>query len=142
MPTVLYNPGEPVFDQRTGEFFIDPNGDLVEVQPGLIVEGPDGRSLDGDDVANAAFYRANKFEGETLRNIDIGVPFDRLVLGQSNAILAMNAVLSEVRQRTPGVLGILSERVLSYSPINRVLQWTAVLLRADGTEQSVNVQSG
>lgn len=140
MPSVLYNPGEPVFDQKTGEPFIDENGDLVVVEPGSIVSGPNGRALDGDDVANAAFYRANKWEGETLRNLDIGVPYSRLVLGQGNAILAKDVVVAEVRTRTPGVIGVLNSQVTGYDPSNRVLNFRAIFIRANGEEQQLSVQ--
>ena len=37
MASQNYNPGEPVFDQSTGEPFIDEDGNLVEVAPGLKV---------------------------------------------------------------------------------------------------------
>ena len=58
MASQNYNPGEPVFDQSTGEPFIDEDGNLVEVSPGLKVDNG-AETLDGDDVANAAWYRAN-----------------------------------------------------------------------------------
>ena len=70
----IFNPGEPVFDMTTGEPYIDADGAMVEVAPGLKVETPDGRTLDGDDVVNAAYYRANMFEGESLRARNVGVP--------------------------------------------------------------------
>ena len=95
MASQNYNPGEPVFDQSTGEQFIDEDGNLVEVAPGLkVTNGAD--TLDGDDVANAAWYRANKFLGETLRAVNIGVPYQQ-VLGQSDKAQAMTVVLAEVK---------------------------------------------
>jgi hypothetical protein len=134
--TTNFNPGEPVFDQETGEPYIDASGNLTEVSPGLKVDGASGRTLDGDDVANAAFYRGNKFLGETLRAVNIGVPFQN-VLGQTDKAQAMTVVLAEVRQRTPGVVGIVSARVTSYNPQTRVLVWRASLIRGDGTTQAI-----
>lgn len=141
MPTTLYNPGECVFDPITGEPFIDENGDLVEVAPGTTVPSGDGRTLDGDDVANAAWYRANKFQGETLRDVSIGVPYERLVLGTSDASEAITLVIAEIRTQTPGVIGVVGSQVLSYDNTNRVLQWTATLIRADGDIQNLVSQT-
>lgn len=129
MPTE-YNPGEYVFDPLTGEPYITEDGDLVEVSPGLKVNRPDGTVLSGDDVANAAWYRANKWLGETLRDRSIGVPFSE-ILGQADSGLVMASVIGEVRERTPGVVGVLGVQLLDYSPITRVLQWRATLIRAD-----------
>lgn len=132
MASVLYNPGEPVFDQASGEPYIDEDGNLIEVAPGQVVNAPDGRVLDGDDVTNAAFYRENKFEGETLRDVSIGVPYERLILGSSEPILAMNLIVAEILTRTPGVAAVLGTQILSYDAQTRVFRFRANLLRADG----------
>jgi hypothetical protein len=134
VPTVAYNPGEPVFDQTTGEPYIDDDGNLVEVAPGLRVDTSDGRTLDGDDVANAAWWHANLREGEVLRDQSIGVPYERQALGQQDPGLAMTVVLGEVRRRTPGVVGIVEQRVVIFE--QRVLRFQATLLRADGSSQA------
>ncbi len=134
-----YNPGEPVFDQSTGEPFIDENGNLVEVAPNLKVDHG-AETLDGDDVANAAWYRANKFLGETLRAANIGVPYQQ-VLGQSDKAQAMTVVLAEVRARTPGITGIINARTVSYDPQTRVLIWRASLVRSDQTLTNVTAQT-
>lgn len=134
MPTIVYNPGEPVFDQSTGEPYIDDDGQLVEVAPGLRVETSDGRVIDGDDVANAAWWHASLREREAIRDKSIGVPYEREALGQPDPGLAMMVITSEVRRRTPGVLGLVDQRVVTFQ--GRVLQFKAVLLRADGTSQS------
>ena len=134
---VTYNPGEPVFDQATGEPFIDEDGNLVQVDPGSQVATADGRTLDGDDVANAAYYRGNKFLGETIRAANIGVPFQQ-VLGQSDRAQAMTVVLAEIRTRTPGVAGVLAARVTSYDPQTRVLIWRAQLIRSNGATQNIS----
>jgi hypothetical protein len=131
---IIYNEGEMVFDQDTGEPFIDENGDLVEVSPNLIVNAEDGRSLSGDDVTNAAYYRANKWQGETLRDTAIGVPYSREVLGQSDPGLAMTTILAEVSTRTPGVAGVLDQQVSGFSPKDRVLKFRAILLKQSGEE--------
>lgn len=140
--TVNYNPGEPVFDMATGEPYIDEFGALVEVEPGLTVQADDGRTLDGDDVANAAYWRANKFLGETLRDRSIGVPYLSEVLGQSDQLLAATVVVGEVRTRTPGVAGIIGVRVDGVDPTTRVMQWSATLLRKDGAEQGLSTVTG
>lgn len=134
MPSVTYNPGEPVFDQSTGEPYIDDDGALVEVAPGLRVDTGDGRTIDGDDVANAAWWRANLREGEVMRDQSIGVPYEREALGQADPGLAMTVVLGEVRRRTPGVAGIVEQRVVVFE--RRVLRFRATLLRGDGTAQA------
>lgn len=139
---VVYNPGEPVFDPLTGEPYIDEFGALVEVAPGLKIETSDGRVLDGDDVANAAWYRANKFLGETLRDRSIGVPYLQQALGQSDAALAATSVVGEVRTRTPGIAGIVGVRIVGIDSATRVLQFLATLLRKDGRESDVAMQSG
>lgn len=138
----VYNPGEPVFDPSTGEPYIDEYGALVEVQPGLKVDTADGRVLDGDDVANAAWYRANKFLGETIRDRTIGVPYLQQALGGSDAGLAATSVVGEVSTRTPGVAGVVGVRIVGLDTATRVLQFLATLLRKDGRDQDVAVQSG
>jgi DNA-binding beta-propeller fold protein YncE len=142
VPNVNYNPGEPVFDQTTGEPYITEDGELVEVSPGLIVNASDGRALDGDDVANAAFWHGNLYLGESLRDESVGVPYLQEALGGSNAALAAAVVVGEVRERTPGVAGIVGVTVQGIDPVSRVLSWQGVVLRQDGTEQEVASSSG
>lgn len=136
MPTITWNPGEFVFDQTTGEPYIDAAGETFLVAPGLQISTSDGRTIDGDDVANAAYYRANKFEGETLRDRSIGVPFLQLALGQGDIAQAVDVIAAEVRRRTPGVSGVVSTRVVGLNPVTRVLQWTAIILRQGGDDQT------
>lgn len=137
MPEVTFNPGEPVFDMSTGEPYIDDDGDLVQVEPGLVVEASDGRVLDGDDVANAAYYRANKFQGESLRDASVGVPYLRLALGTSDQTLAASLIVAEIRARTPGVSGVVNVRVLGLDAQTRALTFSATILRQGGGEQDV-----
>lgn len=141
MTVRTWNPGEPVFNMETGEPYIDENGELVEVAPGLKVDGPDGRAHDGDDVANAAWYRANKYEGETLRDRSIGVPYDRLVLGQPEAGLAVAAVVGEVRTRTPGIAQVVGVVATEFSPSDRVLRFQATFLKEDGGEVDAEIET-
>lgn len=134
---IAWNPGEPVFDMTTGEPYIDEEGAMIPVAPGLKVQRPDGTTLDGDDVANAAYYRANKFRGESLRNRGVGVPYLEQVLGGTNLQLAAAAVVGEVKAVTPGVAGVVSVAVQGLDPVSRVLRWSAVLLRQDGSETAI-----
>lgn len=129
-----FNPGEPVFDQETGEPYIDEDGALVEVAPGSVVVTSDGRELPGDDVANAAYYRGNLHQGEVLRDASAGVPYQRLALGQSDVELAIAVTVGEIRSRTPGVAGVVGVRVDAFEPSNRALIFTSTLIRADGVD--------
>ncbi len=129
-----FNPGEPVMDQETGEPYIDESGALVEVAPLSTVVAPNGREFTGDDVANAEWYRVNLYEGEIPRDASIGVPYQRLALGQSDAGLAITVIVGEARSRTPGVAGVVGVRADSFNPTTRVLQFSATTLRADGNE--------
>ena len=88
-------------------------------------------------MANAAYYRANKFRGESLRDRTVGVPYMEQVLGSSNLQLAASAIVGEVKATTPGVSGIVAVSVLGLDPTTRVLQWSGVLLRQDGTETPI-----
>ena len=142
MPREVFSPGDPVFDQETGEPYIDDDGALVEVAPGLLVETSDGRTLQGDDVANAAWYRANLYEGECLRDASIGVPYQREVLGQSDVDLAASSIIAEVRTRTPGVVGVVNVRVTNFNPATRILRFTSTILRAGGGETSTDMVVG
>lgn len=128
----LFSPGEPVFDQETGEPYIDEDGAMVQVSPGSKVTTPDGRTLSGDNTANAAWYRSNKFERETLRDRTVGVPYQTQVLGQPSVVLAVTSVLAEVKARTPGVSGVLGVQVTTYSAATRVLRFDASLRTVDG----------
>lgn len=138
---VIWNPGEPVFDMSTGEPYIDAEGAMIQVEPGLQVQRPDGTTLDGDDVAGAAFYRANKFRGESLRARGIGVPYLEQVLGGTDLQLAAAAVVGEVKAVTPGVAGIVSVAVQGLDPSTRVFRWSAVLLRQDGGETPITTST-
>lgn len=142
MPVQNFNPGEPVFDQETGEPYIDEDGALVEVAPLSTVVAPDGRELTGDDVANAAWYRVNLYEGEIPRDASIGVPYQRLALGQSDAGLAIAVVVAEARSRTPGVAGVVGVRADTFDPADRVLIFSATLLRQDGAEVTTTTTVG
>ncbi len=128
----LYSPGEPVFDQDTGEPYIDEDGAMIQVSPGSKVITVDGRTLSGDNTANAAWYRANKFRGETLRDREVGVPYESEVLGQESAALAILAITAEVKTRTPGVVGVLGTQVTTFDAATRVLRFEASLRTADG----------
>lgn len=140
--TTTWNPGEFVFDQSTGEPYIDANGNTHLVGPGLKIAAANNRTIDGDDVANAAWYRASKYEGETLRDLSIGVPYLRLVLGQGDATQAVDVTVAEVRRRTPGVAGVVAVRVGGLDQRTRVLAWSAILLRQGGEDQAFSATTG
>lgn len=140
--TVNWNPGEFVFDQSTGEPYIDAEGNTFEVQPHLKLQAAGGRVIDGDDVANAAWYRGNKFEGETLRARYIGVPYLRETLGTQNVGSAVTAVVSEIRTRTPGVAGVVALRDVTLDATSRVLVFSCTLLRQGGQDQPFSAVVG
>ena len=142
MAVQVFNPGEPVFDQLTGEPYIDEDGALVEVAPFSTVIADDGREFTGDDVAGAAWYRVNLYEGEVLRDASIGVPYQRLALGQGDVDLAIAVVVGEARSRTPGVSGVVGVRVDSFSPTDRVLRFSSTLIRADGNDITTRTTVG
>lgn len=128
----VFNPGEPVFDQATGEPLIDAEGAWVEVAPGSRVTGPDGRTHDGDDVVNAAYLRANTHERELLRDAASGVPYARLALAQPDPALAASLCVAEVRRRTPGIAGIVAVRVDGLDQLSRVLRFRATMIKESG----------
>lgn len=135
MPTtVTWNPGEFVFDQQTGEPYIDADGNTFEVEPHLQIQASGGRAIDGDDVANAAYYRANIYEGEVIRARALGVPYLQQALGQGDIGQAITAVVATVRQ-TPGVAGVVSVRDARLSARTRVLTFACTLLRNGGQDQ-------
>ena len=135
-----FNAGEVVFDQETGEPYIDQDGAFVQVSPGSIVITPDGRTLSGDNCANAAWLRANLWRGEALRDAEVGVPYPE-ALGQSDIGLAITLIVSEVRQRTPGVTGVLGLRADVFDPTTRVLRFSCFLQTAAGatTREQITV---
>lgn len=142
MAIEVFNPGEPVFDQETGEPYIDDDGALVEVAAGLLVATSDGRTLQGDDVANAAWYRANLYEGECIRDAAIGVPYQREALGQSDVDLAASTIIAEVKTRTPGVSGVVNIRITNFNPTTRILRFTSTILRGGGGEVNADTVVG
>ena len=128
----LYNPGEVVFDQETGAPYVDEDGALVEVSPGSIVIRPNDLSpLTGDNCANAAWLRANLWRGEALRDAAVGVPFPQ-ALGQSDVGLAQTLIVAEIKERTPGVTGVLAVRTDVFDPKSRVLRFSCFLQTAAG----------
>ncbi len=140
----IFNPGEPVIDQETGEPYIDPaTGDWVEVQPNLQVPTEDDRTLDGDDVANAAWYRANLYQSEAPRDATRGVPYQQLVFDPGNDVgLAATLVVSTVRTETPGVAGVAQVRIETYDATDRSLRFSARVVKADGSSQQTTVLAG
>lgn len=137
----IFNPGEPVFDQTTGEPLIDEDGAFVEVSPGTRVTA-NGQEYDADDVVNAAYYRANMFEGEAIRDRAIGVPYLRVALGQQDPALAAEVVVAEVRRRTPGIAGVVGVIVDGLDRITRVLRLRARFIKQSGAGEvsgSLNV---
>jgi hypothetical protein len=128
-----FNPGEPVFDQETGEPFIDPTtGDFVEAAPGLQVATADGRTLDGDDVSCAVYYRLNKQENETLRNRRIGVPYRRVIFEAGTSPRLAGDLLAGEALTTPGVASVTRVAVDSFNVRTRVLRLAMRILKSDG----------
>lgn len=142
MPT-LWNPGEPVWDQARGEPYIDPEtGDAVVASPGLKVATPDGRTLDGDDVANAVYWRVNIFQGEVARARGEGVPYERVLLqAGTTASIAMTVLLGEAL-KVRGVASVVGSRLAYYDPSTRAIGFTAALRKKDGSVVPAAVQSG
>ena len=132
-----YNPGEWVFNQETGEPYIDENGALVQVMPGSIVTTSDGRTLSGDNCANAAWLRASLIRGEVLRNAQQGVTLD--IFGQSDIGLAAMVIVAEIKTYTPGVTGVLAVRPDVFDPKTRVLRFSCLLQTAAGATTPTNV---
>lgn len=142
MPAPTWNPGEFVYDQSTGEPYIDENGDTHEVETGSKLVTSDGRVIDADDVAAVAFYVANKHEGETLRAADVGVPYIRLALGTGDVGQAIAVVVAEIRERTPGVAGVISVRDVVLNATTRTLGFAATIVRQGGQEQTFSTLVG
>ena len=133
--TVTWNPGEFVFDQQTGEPYIDAEGRTFIVAPHLTIEAVNGRVIDGDDVANAAWWHANLYEGEAIRARSVGVPYLRLALGSQDVAQAVSVTVAEVRRRTPGVAGVVAIRDVTLSARTRILTFGCTLLRNGGQDQ-------
>ena len=111
MPTTLWNPNTPVWDQARGEPYIDPEtGDAVLARPSLKVTAADGRVLDGDDVANSVYWQVNLFEGEVARARGIGVPYERLIFSPGTPVQAKLTIIMSEAQRVRGVGAILGAR--------------------------------
>lgn len=142
MPT-LWNPGEPVWDQARGEPYIDPlTGDAVLARPGLKVSTPDGRTLDGDDVANAVYWRVNLFQGEVARARGEGVPYERVLLQAGTpASIAMTILLGEAL-KVRGVASVVGSRLTSYNFATRAVNFSAFLRKKDGVVVPMAVQAG
>lgn len=141
--STLWNPGEFVWDQTTGEPYIDPEtGDAVEARPGLLIATPNGRTIDGDDVVSAVFWATNLFEGEAQRARGVGVPYQRKATNPGlSPDLALTLVLGEAL-RVRGVGAILSSRLVAYSPRSRALTFAGVLKKRDGVTIPLMMQSG
>lgn len=122
--TTTFNPGEPVFDQSTGEPVIDPvTGDFVEVAPNSEYINPlTGVRFDGDDVANAAYFRANTYLGEVQRDRSRGVDFINFVFAGNVGIDVAVGELSAAIRLTPGVQSITDVAVIEFNPATRALQ--------------------
>ena len=111
-----YNPGEPVFDQSTGDLVIDPTtGDAVLVEPGAVWSDPvTGTVYQQDDVANAAYYRVNTYVGEVMRDQSIGVDYINVVFGMPVSSELIIAEVSATMLSTPGLSSLTAARLVSF----------------------------
>ena len=136
-----FNPGEPVFDQVTGDLVINPTtGDAVIVEPDSIwttptLPGePPGDVYQQDDVANAVFYRANTFLGEVLRDASLGVDFAGIVFASP---VNEDAIVAEIRsaaKSAPGVSALTDGRLVNYSATDRSVGFVFRARKKDGGE--------
>lgn len=113
----LYNPGEPVFDQDTGDLVVDPTtGDaVVVVESGQWTDPVTGVVYQADDVVNALYYRINTYVGEVLRDASKGVDYHNVVFGMP---IREDLIVDEVRATaldTPGVAALTDARLVSYN---------------------------
>ena len=131
----LYNPGEPVFDQATGDIVVDPStGDAVTVEPETLDTDPvTGQVHQRDDVANALWYRVNTWTGEVLRDRSLGVDFHNVVFASP---FQEDAVVTEIRataKATPGVAALTEGRLVRYDAASRTAGFVFRLRKRDGS---------
>lgn len=139
MPTT-FNPGEPVFDQTMGEPFIDPaTGDFVEAAPGLQVDAGNGRTIDGDDVVNAGYYRVNHHQGESIRDRRIGVPYNRIVFEAGTSPALVGELIAAEYRTTPGIESVTRVVVDRFDRRTRILWLSFRLLKDDGSLLSASI---
>ena len=139
---VTFNPGEPVFDQETGDLVIDPTtGDAVIVEPDAVWTDPvTGAVYQQDDVTNAVFYRCNTFLGEVLRSASLGIDFAGVVFASP---VNEGAIVAEVRsaaKSAPGVAALTDGRLVDYSATDRRVGFVFRARKKDGGESPGFVQ--
>ena len=137
----VFNPGEPVFDQDTGDVVIDPTtGDAVIVAPGEIWADPvTGTSYQRDDVANAAYWRVNTYTGEVLRDQSKGVDYHNVVFAVP---FVEDLVIAEIRgaiMDTPGIAALTEARLVSYDPASRSVYFVFRANKKDSTAVLVGI---
>lgn len=142
MPT-LYNPGEPVWDQETGDPVVDPaTGDVLRVEAGgrPWTDPITGRRHETDDVTNAAWWRVTLRLGESRRNVRLGLDLLHLVFDAGAGVdVALGAVADQILT-TPGVAALDGPpRDVQLDRARRRLRATFGVLRADGTRADVPV---
>lgn len=137
-----YNHGEPIFDQTTGEPVVDPvTGDFVEVAPGYKWINPlTGVQYDGDDVANAAYFRANIRVGECFRDASVGVDYINYVFSGAIGIDVAIGEVGATLRTTPGVQSISGVRNVDYNGTRRTLTLEYVLTKKSGEAFSASTQ--
>lgn len=130
----VFNPGEPVFDQQRGEPVIDPRtGDFVEVEPnGIYTNALTNQAHDADDVANAAYFRAQTRLGEAARDSTVGVDYiNQVFAGGIGIDVAIGEVADAIRT-TPGVQAVTGIRAVEFNTGDRSLSLEYVLTKKSG----------
>lgn len=129
MTDVVWNPGEPLFDQATADF-VEVEGDVVMPED------------DAEAITNAAWYRVMTQRGDCPRDRDAGI--DR-GLELFNPELPVTAGLGSVRQEiadTPGVSSVQTIEVQGYDADQRALfvSFTADTIPGDTVSSVANLQ--
>lgn len=138
----LFNPGEPVFDQTTGDLVVDPTtGDAVIVAEGGQWTDPVTRvTYQADDVVNAMYLRVNTYVGEVLRDASKGVDFHNVIFGMP---IREDLIIDEFRGAaldTPGVAALTDARLISYNFTTRAAAFYLHMRKKGGATMPAVVQ--
>jgi len=140
----IFNPGEPLFDQVTGDLVVDPatQDAVIVAAEGVYVDPETSLEYPLDDVGNACFYAANTYTGEALRDQSVGVDYVNVVFASPFVPEIAAAEVSAAIKVVPGVAAVIGARFLSLDPVSRVGRFAFDALKKSGQVVAGDVPIG
>jgi len=132
---VVFNPGEPLIDERTDDWIDDPEtGDAVIASSDVWVDPGSGYTQTRDEVANAIRYRIMLQVGDAPRDGSRGVDYINDVFSASIPLdVALGAIAEDGIEVTPGVSAVTGIGIREFDATARTAEVVYRVVKADST---------